>query len=130
MEHLLLPRGATIADAERAPFVAEGYDGGPFLDYPQRSRFKSLYERILPRAEPFWGDNTYDDAEIGALETFMQTWLIFGLLHEIFGDSISPKDFCDVHTDCNQKYFTTVRLTEIVDQWVASQDANWQSSEN
>ena len=43
MEHQLLPHEAIIDVHERAPFVAEVYDGGRFLDYPRRSRFKPLY---------------------------------------------------------------------------------------
>jgi hypothetical protein len=31
MEHLLLPHGAVISDDEKASYIADVYDGGPFL---------------------------------------------------------------------------------------------------
>ncbi len=72
MEHLLLPAGATIAANERAPYVAEQYNG-PFMEFPKKSRFNELYQLILPPDNyrsselDIWGDRLID------LEIFIQT---------------------------------------------------------
>ena len=44
MEHLILPRNAVVPEYEKAPYVEDEYDGVPFLESPERSRFRHLYK--------------------------------------------------------------------------------------
>ena len=124
MEHQLVPHGAAIRTEERAPFIAETYDGGPFLDYPERSRFKLLYKLLRPSGtseDNEAGPETvkFDDMRKQDLQIFIQTWLVFGLMHEVFGNLVDSKYF-KAQCDDGAVYFTTMEFPRIVDQWVAT----------
>jgi hypothetical protein len=53
-----------------------------------------------------------------ALEGFLQNWLYFGLLHEVFGDDIDLADFVKENDD-GAKVITTAPLVEAFIRWVA-----------
>ena len=66
MDHLPLPSNPTHS-CPRVPYVSlQPYDGGPFLHYPERRPLSN-------------------SSSITELESFLQTWLYFGLLHEVLG---------------------------------------------
>ncbi|KAI7550046.1 hypothetical protein KC331_g3426 [Hortaea werneckii] len=135
MEHLLLPHNTRIPNEEKVPFIAEGYDGGPFLTFPERSsRFRALYKEIQPtgRYRSFQPDLPSEQKE--EVQVLIQTWLVLGLLHEVFGSYFTPekKDVEreelvallreeDVQT---QKVFlSTSQLPRLVDRWVRDHSA-------
>lgn len=76
MEHLLLPHGAILEKSDQAQYKAEKYDGGPFLNYPQRSRFRSLHEFLFPPEGKVYLEPLHEDYK-SHMEIFLQTWLIF-----------------------------------------------------
>ncbi|KAI6825890.1 hypothetical protein KC332_g9834 [Hortaea werneckii] len=128
MEHLLLPHNTSIPKEEKVPFIAEVYDGGPFLTFPQRSdRFRKLYEEIEPtgRYRSFQPD--LDAQQRGEVQVFIQTWLVLGLLHEVFGACLTPKEENegglvallrkeDVQT--GKVLLSTSQLPRLIDRWV------------
>lgn len=124
MEHLLLPQGAVVSDQERAPYVAEVYDGGPFLEFTQRSRFKTLYETILPSDKHPSYEPGLEESQAKELEVFLQTWLIFGLLHEVFGETLNQNEFVRKHPDGGRSVLTTEKLPQLVDQWVRENEGH------
>ncbi|KAI6907534.1 hypothetical protein KC318_g1802 [Hortaea werneckii] len=135
MEHLLLPRNTRIPIEEKVPFIAEGYDGGPFLTFPERSsRFRALYEEIEPtrRYRSFQPDLSSEQRE--EVQVLIQTWLVLGLLHEIFGSYFTPEkkdvekgDLVallreeDVQTQ--EVFLSTSQLPRLVDRWVRDHSA-------
>lgn len=74
------------------PFICkEAYDGGPFLTYPLRRKEPNpLANGNEMVARDF---NQVSSQTIAGLEAFIQTWLFFGLLEEIFGDLFDPSQF-------------------------------------
>lgn len=95
MDHLLLPENPLPATVDKVPrLCVEKYDGGPFLTYPIRKNKPwvvpdvndSLY---LPYASYEKMKPTPKEEQ----ESFMQTWLFFGLLNEVLGDLYHEGDF-------------------------------------
>lgn len=118
MEHLLRPRGVAVLPSEKAALVAEAYDGGPFMDYPERSRFQDLYESIVPKENYYAKDKQYGASTMREIEVFVQTWLVFGLLHEVLGDCGSAEDFVSRNEDGKSALLSTADLPLVVDRWV------------
>ena len=120
MDHLPRPRNAKHFNWERVPYICrEEYDGGPFLTYPLRVG--------KPQALPSAG---YPDFAVyehlhptppGELEAFLQTWLIFGLLHEVLGALYIHHDFvCMVESgDKFEKCLSTSKLLLLLDALIA-----------
>jgi Heterokaryon incompatibility protein (HET) len=113
MDHLLLPKDHVPPISDKVPYVCtEKYDGKQFLSYPKRND-KPWLE--LPGGDlPYM---TYAVSENIRLieqkeqERFLQTWLFFGLLHEMLGDSYCERDF--IVQDPNSpesKFLSTVNL--------------------
>ncbi|KAI7284694.1 hypothetical protein KC345_g2180 [Hortaea werneckii] len=133
MEHLLLPHNTTIPKDEKVPFIAEVYDGGPFLTFPQRSdRFRDLYEEIEPtgRYRSFQPDLSSDQG--GEVQVLIQTWLVLGLLHEVFGSCLTPEEekqegmvalLREEDVQTGQVFLTTSRLSMLVGRWVHDHSA-------
>ncbi|KAI7553838.1 hypothetical protein KC331_g951 [Hortaea werneckii] len=136
MEHLLLPHNTRIPTEEKVPFVAEAYDGGPFLTFPERSsRFRALYEEIEPtgRYRSFQPDLSSEQR--GEVQALIQTWLVLGLLHEVFGsyftsvgkgeekaaELVALLREEDVQT--GEVFLSTSQLPRLVDQWVRDHSA-------
>ncbi|QIW98933.1 hypothetical protein AMS68_004451 [Peltaster fructicola] len=118
MEHLLLPRGAVLASDERARYIAEPYDNGPFMTYPQRSRFKHIYDTLLPAGNHPRYDALLNQQEARDLEIFLQTWLFFGLLHEVFGDKAPADHFIVDGGHDGQALLSTLQLSNKIDEWI------------
>ena len=128
MEHLLLPCGAGVLDSEKAPYIADDYDNGPFLTYAQRTRFQNLHEIVAPSQGYPSYDNPLGKDIVRDMEVFLQTWLVFGLLREVFGHLAAPSDFIDITG--SRKRLTTAKLPEIVQQWVDITSNSVQQREN
>ena len=123
MEHLPSPLHSLHDDQTRVPYVCrKSYDGGPFLTYPIRGG-KGY---VLPAASsssgqlPFWQHERLYPTPKEELESFFQTWLFFGLLHEILGDLCSPQEFIRASQETPKKVISTVNLISVTETWVSS----------
>ncbi|KAI7354298.1 hypothetical protein KC354_g11200 [Hortaea werneckii] len=134
MEHLLLPHNIRIPNEEKVPFIAEGYDGGPFLTFPERSsRFRVLYEEIEPtgRYRSFQPDLSSEQKE--EAQILIQTWLVLGLLHEVFGSYFTAEKkeeaeglvafFRTEDVRTGEAFLSTSQLPRLVDRWVRDHSA-------
>lgn len=96
------------------------YDGGSFLTYPMRDGKPYV---LSAAANPF-GNNSYRQHEKlhptpkQEQEAFFQTWLFFGLIHEVLGQLCSRDDFVRDSEDGTSKLITTSKLLGIIDVWV------------
>ena len=131
MEHLLLPSGAFVSRSEKAPYIADLYDGGPFLEYPSRSRFTHIWDVYMPAGKPASSYNPrVNESLLEDLQTFLQTWFFFGMLHEFFGDKASPSQFLEndrridsgleVDVRASRGNLTTASLGPLIDEWAAA----------
>lgn len=136
MEHLLLPHNTSLPKEEKVPFIAEVYDGGPFLTFPQRSdRFRELYEEIEPtgRYRSFQPD--LSSHQSGEVQVLIQTWLVLGLLHEVFGSCLTPNGkglealLREEDTQTGEVFLSTSRLPWLVDRWVRDHSALYGTEE-
>ena len=121
MEHLPSPQQDLHDEQIMVPFVSkEPYDGGPFLTYPLRT---GRYH-IMPSASntsgqlPFWQHEKLYPTPNEELESFFQTWLFFGLLHEILGELYSPQDFIRTIPGSTDKVITTSKLIHVIETWI------------
>lgn len=125
MEHLPCPGSATGRSKTIVPYVCqEEYDGGEFLSYPGRRRgdLPNLHTVGL-----FPGQLLYSHQMQLALlsrqeiESFYQTWLFFGLIHEILGSLYVAEDL--IYTSEDQggyiKAVSTSKLIPALEEWVA-----------
>lgn len=116
-----MPRGATVAESDRAPYIADDYDQGPFLDYPLRSRFRELYALFYTNGEPgVYGTKVLSEEQKRQLEILLQTWLYFGLLYEIFGNRVSKDAFIEYDDRTSRYFLSTARLAEVAADWTAT----------
>ena len=122
MEHLPSPLHSLLDGQIEVPHVCrKSYDGGPFLTYPIREG-KGY---VLPAASstsgqlPFWQHEKLHPTPKDELESFFQTWLFFGLLHEILGDLHSPQDFIRASQEAPDKVISTSKLISITEAWVS-----------
>lgn len=121
MEHLPRPASATSKEPETISCVCQKeYDGGSCLTYPI-GQGKSY---ILPAASntvgnlPFWQCEKHYPSSKQELESFFQTWLFFGFIHEILGEIGSANDFVRTPSDGTSKVVTTPKLLSTIDEWV------------
>ena len=124
MDHLPYPGSATDVKKITVPYVCqEAYDGGEFLTYPSR-------RRNLPNlhvVDSFPSTLLYShQMQLASLSThdigsFYQTWLFFGLIHEILGSLCVPEDFiytCEDHCGYT-KAVSTSKIIPALEEWVA-----------
>ncbi len=129
MEHLLTPGAQTTSIFPAIPYpYQDRYDGGPFLDYPHRLGLPNLENGgsfcISPTLSPTLSLAnrlllaTLPSAE---LEPFLQTWLFFGLLHEVLGDLYRYEDFVSTSLDgeSEKTIVTTANLIGRLQIWEA-----------
>ncbi|KAH8878604.1 HET domain-containing protein [Thozetella sp. PMI_491] len=113
MDHLPVFRHMVEAYS-RIPVVSrEPYDGLPFAEYHHRRGFNvtRLYERD-------YGQHSPDETA-----SFIQTWLFFGALHEIFGFQ-SPIDMGQfIETDHLGRRLCTRHLESCIATWAAQIEA-------
>lgn len=86
----------------RVPYLCqEEYDGLAFSDYPVRKGWQDAHSRALDLSR-----RSRDDQS-----AFLQTWLFFGMLTEVFGVPVSTQDFV------KDDQVTTERLSEYTLRW-------------
>ncbi|KUJ15055.1 uncharacterized protein LY89DRAFT_784082 [Mollisia scopiformis] len=88
MNHLPLPRNPALDPVEVPYRCTEPYDGGPMLTYPHRHGWQVLYH---PGGISYLVEGEKPDDR--KLEAFLQNWLYFGLLSEVFGSFIDIQEF-------------------------------------
>ena len=125
MEHLPCPGSATSRSRIVVPYVCqEEYDGGEFLTYPSR-RTDGLPD--LHTTGLFPGQLLYShQMQLASLskheiESFYQTWLFFGLIHEILGSLYVAEDHIYTCKDqgSHTKMVSTSKLITALEEWVA-----------
>ncbi|KAI6840569.1 hypothetical protein KC342_g2797 [Hortaea werneckii] len=127
MEHLLLPHNTSIPKEEKVPFIAEVYDGGHFLTFPQRSdRFRKLYDEIEPKGRYRSFQPDLDAQQRGEVQVLIQTWVVLGLLHEVFGAYLTPEEedeggsvalLREEDVQTGEVLLSTSQLPRLVDRW-------------
>lgn len=108
--------------SERALYIAEPYDGIPFLEYPTRSRFAQLYEAFMPNGK-LASTPLKSLVNVDELHIFIQTWLFFGLLGEVFGQDATASKFV-MQTDDGARRINTQCLPELADGLVRALRGN------
>lgn len=86
MEFSLLPfhRGQPSIPVPKTPYIArERYDGGPWVSYPSRCGVAlSAWDGERFDIQEYHRSEANHPTALGHLESFVQTWLYFGLLSE------------------------------------------------
>jgi hypothetical protein len=114
MDHCLLPRCASAPLRVRC-FSTGDYDGGPFTSFPARHNWEvSLYNSTLEETFSRGGEAP----SVEEAEAFLQTWLYFGTLHEVFGEYVTMSDFIAVDESGN-KFLCTGTLRRTMNDWLA-----------
>lgn len=80
----------------------EAYDGLEFANYPFRKGWCRM-----PGGTPMW-----DERPQAEQWSFIQTWLFFGMLDQVFGRRIALGDFVD-----SDGYITTIKLAQFTLDW-------------
>ena len=124
MDHLPYPASAIGRERTVVPYVCQDkYDGGPFMTYPTRTgSVPDLYlAGLFPGQFPWSHQTQLASLPKRELESFYQTWLFFGLLHEILGSVCVAEDF--IYTCEDQCGYTTAvstsKLKPALEDWVA-----------
>lgn len=89
MDHLPLPKNSPLDPIEVPYSCTSDYDGKPMLEYPIRRGWKVNYS---PYGIRYLDENGLKPTN-AELEAFIQTWLYFGFLHELFGGFVDIKCF-------------------------------------
>lgn len=96
MEFSLLPfhRGQSPIPVPRTPYVSkERYDGGPWVSYPSRRGISlSAWDGEKFDMQEYHRSEANNPTPLGELESFVQTWLYFGLLSECQCINMSVED--------------------------------------
>ncbi|KAL8818573.1 MAG: hypothetical protein Q9223_002816 [Gallowayella weberi] len=122
MEHLLLPRDVANHGPSFVPYVCrEEYDGGPFLTYPARLGPSNTFALETKLDYDIIG--RVPQASCAELESFVQTWIFFGLLTEVLGDLFVPSQYVTataaVNLDENHKQvLNTSELVPTIKKWM------------
>ena len=122
MEHLPSPLHSLHADQTKVPFVCKKpYDGGSFLTYPVREGKEYLLPAgsSSPGQRSFWQHEKLHPTPKEELESFFQTWLFFGLVHEMLADLCSPQDFIRASQEAPNKVMSTSSLISITETWIS-----------
>lgn len=102
MDHIPRIQSSTHSDIRVKCFCMEPYDGHESSSYPFRRGWcrapgSTLIWDTRPRAEQL---------------SFVQTWLYFGMLDQVFGHRIALTDFVD-----DDHYLTTAQLSRFTRDW-------------
>jgi hypothetical protein len=111
MDHLPLPHKPLLDPIEVPYRCTEPYDDGPMFSYPSRHGWEVLYSP--------WGiDYLYNDSKPSDhdLESFIQNWLYFGLLHEAFGNFTPLSQYIRQNANV-ESIITTRNLVTDMEQW-------------
>ena len=124
MDHLPCPGSAKGSGEILVPYVCEGkYDGGPFMTYPRRTgSYPDFYTvGLFPGQLLYSHQMQLAQLPKRELESFYQTWLFFGLIHEILGDRICvPEDLIYACEDRGgyTRAISTSKLIPALEEWV------------
>ena len=121
MDHLPYPASAIGRERTIVPYVClDKYDGGPFMTYPTRTgSVPDLYlAGLFPGQFLLSHQTQLASLPKRELESFYQTWLFFGLIHEMLGSVCVAEDFiytCEDHT----AVVSTSKLKPALEEWIA-----------
>ncbi|KAL8687601.1 MAG: hypothetical protein Q9218_006274 [Villophora microphyllina] len=118
MEHLTLPRDVAAPGPSLVPYVCkEEYDGGPFMTYTERlGGLKSLAAEAQLDYDYFGRVSRIPLVE---LESFVQTWIFFGLLTEVLGNLFVPSQYVATASSANPaKVLNTSQLVPTIETWM------------
>lgn len=122
MDHLPKPSSATSIVHGLVPYVClEGYDGGDFLGYPARIGLPPFRTVGGPPGELSYAHRKHlESMSKQEIESFYQSWLFFGLLHEILGSLYDPNEFVTIIETANgpTKLTSTAKLIGRLETWV------------
>ncbi|KAG0561114.1 hypothetical protein KC19_9G038400 [Ceratodon purpureus] len=113
MDHFPLPR---FASAQlKVPCISRGdYDNGPFSSFPSRQNWEiTLYKSSLEEGVSHAGETP----SVQETEAFLQTWLYFGTLFEIFGKNVNLLEFI-ANDEGGNRFLSTVKLTKVMNDWL------------
>ena len=123
MEHLPISKEPFRFTHEPIPYVCRViYDNGDFLTYPMR--IEALPALSAGGTSPGFLSDRYSrflrSMSKQEIEPILQTWLFFGLLHEILGNLYRHEDFIrdTEDADGHRKVLNTSTLVGLLDQWV------------
>ena len=123
MEHLPISKEPSCFTREPIFDVCRViYDNGDFLTYPMRT--EALPALSVGGTSPGYLSDRQSrilrSMSKQEIEPILQTWLFFGLLHEILGNLYRPEDFIrdTKDADGHHKVLTTSTLVSLLDQWV------------
>lgn len=113
----MLPAGVELTGQELIPCLClNDYIGIPFLDYP--SKANPNYQ--IPNDEQSaWFQAGPRPLGLPAFQSFLQTWLFFGLLQEVLSTSFRHKDFVHEISDgsISRSVWSTAKLKDLLDEW-------------
>lgn len=122
MEHLPLPRDVASTGPGSVPYVSSiEYDGMDFLTYPMRQGQASFLDAV--RDSKIRNSKGMILMPLAELESFIQTWLFFGLLKEVLGDMSVHSHWVgrtSSSTNDPQWVVTTSKLVPVLNDWVNS----------
>ena len=123
MEHLPVPNTARPQEGVVPYVYQKGYDGGPFLTYPIREGMPHLLPTAgaatnLHGTASLWHLEKLRQMPKQELESFLQIWLFFGLIHEVLGNLCSLGDFVRTAVDGNTKFVSTSKLPKVIESWL------------
>ncbi|GJJ11131.1 hypothetical protein Clacol_005362 [Clathrus columnatus] len=114
MDHFILPPGTTHYIT--VPYkCTEPYDNGDFYTYPERKGWT---------ADDVEGKDEYGHRRPEDIEIFLQSWLFFGVLVEVFkivNIKVDTDDFIDHDTGL----VTTHKLTELLEKFATVWKKKW-----
>lgn len=119
MDHLSLPNDPVFVESDVVDLVCwEDYDGGPFLTYPLRKGRAYMVPAVGHL--PYLDHERLHPTPVSELESFLQTWLFFGLLHEILGERYDREDFVrhDESSSTPTTVVSTAKLLALIDAWI------------
>ena len=113
MDHLPLPNKPTIEQDLEIPLLCkESYDGGEFLEYPQRHGWEVKQMEFHFSCH---GRHITPD-ELGA---FLQIWLFFGLVFAFTGENVDV-EACKRPDRDRPAFMSTSKLNDIIGDWTQS----------
>lgn len=122
MDHLPRPVSASTRAVGLVPYVCrEEYDSKDFLNYPTRIGLPSLQTVGRHPGELSYAHRKHRNSlSREEIESFYQTWLFFGLIHEILGSIYNHNDFVStIKTDDGPiKVVSTTTLIAKLETWV------------
>ena len=122
MDHLPIVANAIVPGLDNVPHVCKKpYDGGPFLTYPVREdRPEFTLDPARMAKEILRKSGKDDPSQTKDFEAFCQTWLFFGLIHELLGNICTSAEFLQSTEDGNGSVISTLRLPTLIEQWVTT----------